>query len=367
MKGWRYVSYDPFDDAPKEGQFDWGGFWRNIAIGLAVVAVAAVAAAAIIATGGGAAAVFAVGATAGPQMAVGACVGAAIGAAATTANIAIEDFNDGDVRSWQEASLSIGASAISGAITGALGVKFPNMNKFLAGAIDTALSTAERGVVSWFTMDMSFEEWVAYTFDWRQISVDFVAGVGIDYLMDGIGDFFKKHFSPQLTDGLTDELAEGLEESVSREMRESMEEAVEDSVERSVKEAADEATERSAREMADGAIDQIDNVGNSILQARYGDRKISDQLYKKLRSHTPTKEIRDMVNNIEELIGTTDPAILTKVIEGRLEADHIVSMDRIVKKENLPINDAFRTLMLKREKELEGILQQMIDKFISLK
>ena len=144
LKGCDYLRYDPFDDAPRQGQFDWDGFWRNIAIGLAVVAVAAVAAVAIVATAGGAATLVVGAITVSTKVAVGACVGAAIGAAATTASIAIEDFNDGDVRSWEEAKLSIVSSAISGAITGALGVRFPNMNKFLAGAIDTTLSTIER-------------------------------------------------------------------------------------------------------------------------------------------------------------------------------------------------------------------------------
>lgn len=32
------------------------------------------------------------------------------------------------------------------------------------GGKDMVLSTAERGVVSWFTMDMSPQEWLAYTF-----------------------------------------------------------------------------------------------------------------------------------------------------------------------------------------------------------
>ena len=28
--------YDPFEDAPQEGEFDWGGFARNLVMGLAV-------------------------------------------------------------------------------------------------------------------------------------------------------------------------------------------------------------------------------------------------------------------------------------------------------------------------------------------
>lgn len=188
LQGRVYQAYPPFDDAPKEGHFDWGGFFRNIAIGLAVVAVFAVAAAAVVATGGGAAAFIAGTVTVGTKVALGACLGAAIGAAMTTARIAVEDFNDGDVRSWQEASREIGISALSGAITGALGARFPHMNKLLAGLIDTTLSTVERGFLKAFEEDVTFGEWLAYTFDPKTIIFDFVVGVAIDFLIDGITD-----------------------------------------------------------------------------------------------------------------------------------------------------------------------------------
>ena len=67
-----------------------------------------------------------------------------------------------------------------------------------------------------------------------------------------------------------------------------------------------------------------------------------------------------VLNYSDNFIGLTRSANASKGSKSYLEWV-------IYKKENLPINDAFRTLMLKREKELEGILQQMIDKFISLK
>ena len=44
------LGYPPYDDAPKEGEFDWDGFTRNLAIGLGVVAVCAIGAAISIAT-----------------------------------------------------------------------------------------------------------------------------------------------------------------------------------------------------------------------------------------------------------------------------------------------------------------------------
>lgn len=202
LQGRTYRAYPPFDDAPKEGHFDWGGFFRNIAIGLAVAAVCVGAAALIVATGGGAAAVFAAGAAVGTKMAVGALVGAAIGATMTTVSMSVEDFNDGDVRSWQEATREIAVSAISGAITGALGAKFPHMNKLLAGLIDTAVSTGARGVLYAFEEDITFREWLAYTFDPRTIVLDFTAGILIDCAVDGIAGFFNGRNAAQLTDDL---------------------------------------------------------------------------------------------------------------------------------------------------------------------
>ena len=43
----KYTGYPPYDDAPKEGEFDWEGFTRNLAIGLGVVAVCAIGAATV--------------------------------------------------------------------------------------------------------------------------------------------------------------------------------------------------------------------------------------------------------------------------------------------------------------------------------
>ena len=34
LAGTVYQKYDPFEDAPKEGEFDWGGFARNLVMGL---------------------------------------------------------------------------------------------------------------------------------------------------------------------------------------------------------------------------------------------------------------------------------------------------------------------------------------------
>ena len=49
--------------------------------------------------------------------------------------------------------------------------------------------------------------------------------------------------------------------------------------------------------------------------------------------HTPSRKIRQKVDE-NKVIGADDPAIPGKKIEGSLEADHIVSMDKIAKMEN---------------------------------
>ena len=36
LAGTVYQGYDPFEDVPQKGEFDWGGFARNLAIGLGV-------------------------------------------------------------------------------------------------------------------------------------------------------------------------------------------------------------------------------------------------------------------------------------------------------------------------------------------
>lgn len=78
----KYTGYPPYDDAPKEGEFDWEGFTRNLAIGLGVVAVCAIGAAISIATLG-----------AGSILA-GAFIGAGIGALSTTAMKAGEEISN---------------------------------------------------------------------------------------------------------------------------------------------------------------------------------------------------------------------------------------------------------------------------------
>ena len=170
----KYTGYPPYDDAPKEGEFDWDGFTRNLAIGLGVVAVCAIGAAISIATFG-----------AGSILA-GAFIGAGIGALSTTAMKAGEEISTGNVRSAKEAFRDVGISAVSGFITGAFGAKFPGAHRLVEGVVDTAVSAGERLAYAVFDDSMSWDEKWAYAFDPGQMVADFVTGVVIGEILDGI-------------------------------------------------------------------------------------------------------------------------------------------------------------------------------------
>jgi len=146
-------------------------------------------------------------------------------------------------------------------------------------------------------------------------------------------------------------------------------------------------------------------------KARYGERQISDEMYQILRAKTPSSEIRKMVNKgVKPPV--PDPALPGKAITSKLEADHIVPMDKITrmdgfgkltleqqvkvfnnpenfvglskaantskgskafeewtmyKKENIPVDPVFRENMMKKAAELEGKLQKQIDDLLKLK
>ena len=170
----KYTGYPPYDDAPKEGEFDWDGFTRNLAIGLGVVAVCAIGAAISIATLG-----------AGSILA-GVFIGAGIGALSTTAMKAGEENSTGNVRSAKEAFRDVGISAVSGFITGAFGAKFPGAHRLVEGVVDTVVSAGERYLYAVFDDSMSREEKRAYALDPRQMVADFVTGVVIGEFLDGI-------------------------------------------------------------------------------------------------------------------------------------------------------------------------------------
>ena len=199
-----------------------------------------------------------------------------------------------------------------------------------------------------------------------------------------------------------------------------------DDVAKGAKEAAEQAGKKARQEFSEEASEQLakhsDEVAKGLeetgkglnkpeipeTEPRFGERKISQEEYKVLRSETPTEEIRDMVNDGVTL-PMNDPVIPGNEITKRLEADHIVSMDRITrmdgfekltieqqlevlnyednfvglsksanaskgaktyedwtlyKKTGVPIDPAFRAEMMMKEKKLERLLQGMIDNFV---
>ena len=162
---------------------------------------------------------------------------------------------------------------------------------------------------------------------------------------------------------------------------------------------------RTTSKLRDSVLEGAKSKG----KARYGERKISDEEYAKLRKMTLSRNIRNNVNKDIQL-PMPNPAIPGKIIEigERLEADHIVSMDRITKmegfekmtlkqkldvlnyeenfiglsktantskgsnsysewtryvKENIPISADFKSAMIAKKRELEVVLQNLIDSF----
>lgn len=154
------------------------------------------------------------------------------------------------------------------------------------------------------------------------------------------------------------------------------------------------------------AIQQANPAGQPRV-ARIGERRISDELYRELRTQTPTSDIRDAVNN-GKTFPHPDEALPGKTVTQRLQADHIVSMDRITRMEgfdqltktekisvlnnsdnfyglsrsansskgpksyedwtehkrtNTPVDPEFRSRMIERERQLESQLQEQIDSY----
>ena len=171
LGGSTYRNYAPYADAPEEGEFDWGGFARNLVMGLAVGA--ACIAMSLLLPGIG-------------TIAAGALMGAGIGAISASVAGAVGDYSSGNVRSAEEAIRDMAIAAISGAITGAVGVKFPGMNRLVEGGVDTTVAIAERAAYAALDGDMTLKEKLAYVFDPGQMAVDFVTGVFIGKMLDGM-------------------------------------------------------------------------------------------------------------------------------------------------------------------------------------
>lgn len=171
LAGTVYQKYDPFEDAPKEGEFDWGGFARNLVMGLAVGA--ACIALAVFLPGIG-------------TVVAGALFGAGMGAISASVVGAVNDYSSGNVRSLGEATRDMEISMVTGAITGAIGAAFPALNWAGEGLVDVGSGILTRGMYALLNPDMSIDEKLAYVFDLEQMGVDFVTGVAIHFVFKGV-------------------------------------------------------------------------------------------------------------------------------------------------------------------------------------
>ena len=173
LAGTVYQKYDPFEDAPKEGEFDWGGFARNLVMGLAVGA--ACIALAVFLPGIG-------------TVVAGALFGAGMGAISASVVGAVNDYSSGNVRSLGEATRDMEISMVTGAITGAIGAAFPALNWVGEGLVDLGSGVLTRGMYALVDSNMSIEEKLAYAFDWKQMGADFLTGVAIHFVFKGIDE-----------------------------------------------------------------------------------------------------------------------------------------------------------------------------------
>jgi hypothetical protein len=87
--------------------------------------------------------------------------------------------------------------------------------------------------------------------------------------------------------------------------------------------------------------------GNDLKGARNNkkDRRVAPELYAKLRRSTPSPEIRNQVNKNKKP-PYPDEALPGLIVTGRLEADHVVPMDKITRM------DGFERLTLEQQKQV---------------
>ncbi len=173
LAGTVYQGYEPYEDAPQKGEFDWGGFARNLVMGLAVGA--ACIALAVFLPGIG-------------TVAAGALLGAGMGAISASVVGAVNDYSSGNVRSLGEATRDMVISMVTGAITGAIGAAFPALNWVGEGLVDLGSGVLTRGMYALVDSNMSIEEKLAYAFDWKQMGADFLTGVAIHFVFKGIDE-----------------------------------------------------------------------------------------------------------------------------------------------------------------------------------
>ena len=182
LGGSTYINYAPYADAPEEGEFDWGGFARNLVMGLAVGA--ACIAMSLLLPGIG-------------TIAAGALMGAGIGAVSASVAGAVGDYSSGNVRSTEEVirdvAVSMVSGALTGAITGGLGAKltsaFPKAAEAVGkipladwakvGLFNTGDGILGRLVYAVADGNMSVEEKFAYAFSPEHMAMDFLGGAAM--------------------------------------------------------------------------------------------------------------------------------------------------------------------------------------------
>ena len=405
MEGWNQQTFEAYDDAPQEGSFDWGGLIGNVLAGLAAVAAVAF----IVGTAG-----------LGAPVVIGAI---AVGATAVIGQ-ALSDYASGTVSSMETYITTGLLGAVAGAVSGGVGA-------MIEGALPAgATALAKMGIVgSSGVLETLIENTImGQRTTGTDMAFAFVASAGLFGIGDNLIPILNQlRRGGQAVGSMLDNAAKYIDDvlgDIGKQLDTTLDNLAQriDNLFRNpyapvlAMEGPPIDVVRQGGSVFDAPMDALNHLDASVVDAdvphppRYGERRIPDDLYAELRDQTPTPEIRDMVNeNIDELIGTPDPAIPGKTIEGRLEADHIVSMDNITRmegfdqltydqqvqvlncrdnfigltksanaskgsktyeewvlyrKENIPINPEFRAKMMAIEKEVEQILQKMIDDFL---
>lgn len=119
------VPCKPFEDAPEEGEFEWGELWKNVAIGMAVAVAVAAAVAAV------AASVL----TLGAATVVTVFVCGVIGGAVAVGFLAKADYDSGNVSETGRYALKGGIYALTGSLSALWGpsVATGHLGKYLLG------------------------------------------------------------------------------------------------------------------------------------------------------------------------------------------------------------------------------------------
>lgn len=175
------VTYDPYDDAPEEGQFDWGGLLSNVVAGLIVVAC-------VVAT----VASFGV---AGPILVAGAIAGAA-----AVASLGVRDYMRGNVSSTEDYMREAFIGTVVGLVTGAIGHAFTGL-KAVSTIGKIGLTVAENALQGFSSSALSqlMNASMTGTLDemnwgdfWKNVGIGTVSDIASGFVSKGISGAFGK-------------------------------------------------------------------------------------------------------------------------------------------------------------------------------